>query len=112
MRLEKTILTNLTDDSALLTLLDSKIPQSVIIKNVSLPSSIKVLVVDSVVRNKLTNMRFIQLKVFNNHADWRTKEYISPKKEIIEIANNVLSDNKNKLTNSFLTTRQINSLAN
>lgn len=108
--MKQTMLTNLTNDSALLTLLDSKIPQSVIIKNFSLPSSVKFLVVDSVVRNKITDMRFIQLKVFNNHADWSTKEYISPKKEIIKIANKSLATNKNELTNSFLTTRQINFL--
>lgn len=67
--MEKTVLTDLTYDTVLLMLLDSKIPQSVIISRFSFPNLIQLLIVDSAVRNKMTGERFIQLNLVNHYVN-------------------------------------------
>jgi len=105
--LRQTVINKLSKNTVLLTLLDSRIPQSLIIKNIVLPEETKHVVVDTAVRNKLTNMRFIFLDVHEGKSDWSSRKYFIPSKEILYMANRQLSANKKELNKSFLTQREI-----
>lgn len=110
--MKQTVITKLSKDTVLLTLLDSKIPQSLIIKNIILPEEAKHVIVDTAVRNKLTSMRFVSLNVCERKSEWSSRKYITPSKEILCVANNKLAANKNELSKSFLTHREICEIVN
>ena len=102
------VLSNMSESKVLVTLLDSYMPQSIVIKNLKLSKNINKVLVDTVVRNRITDRRFIELKVMNGNTDWQSRKYITPPKDIIDIADNILSNHVEELENSFLTKRDIN----
>lgn len=104
------VIFNTSRNQVLVTLLDSYMPQSIIIKNLKLDKDINEVLVDTVVRNRITDRRFMELKVINGNTEWKSRRYISPSKEIVDIADNILSDHTKELENSFLTKREINRL--
>ena len=107
--MKQTVITKLSKDTVLLTLLDSKIPQSL---NIILPEEAKHVIVDTAVRNKLTSMRFVSLNVCERKSEWSSRKYITPSKEILCVANNKLAANKKELSKSFLTHREICEIVN
>ncbi|WP_414152254.1 type II toxin-antitoxin system RnlB family antitoxin [Limosilactobacillus reuteri] len=104
------VIFNTSRNQVLVTLLDSYMPQSIIIKNLKLDKDINEVLVDTVVRNRITDRRFMELKVINGNTEWKSRRYISPAKEIVDIADNILSHHTKELENSFLTKREINRL--
>lgn len=103
------VLTRLNLNSAMLSLLNSKIPQSIIIKSFVVPSKIDFLIVDTAVRNKFTDMRFMVLRVNpkTRRVDWNSKKYEKFSDVFVRRANKILVSNIEELQRSFLTKREI-----
>ncbi|MGL5899031.1 MAG: hypothetical protein ACRCZW_05095 [Lactobacillaceae bacterium] len=108
--MRQTVISKLTKNTVLLTLLDSKIPQSLIIKNIVLPKETDYVIVDTAVRNKLTNMRFMCLEVHERKSMWDSRKYFIPSEKILYFANNKLAANQKELNKSFLTRREISEI--
>lgn len=95
--------------TGLLVLLDSLVPQSLIIKSYIVPKNTKTLVIDTAVRNKLTDMRFMQCSINSetHKPDYATHKYIKPNTDVLNLANSIMRENKDILQKSFLTKREI-----
>ena len=101
------VISDLAKSTVLLTLLDSKIPQSLIIKNFVFPRHTKKVLVDTAVRNKLTEDRFMYLDVKDTKAVWESRKYVQPDTQIMRLANRQLGENRPELVKSFLTEGEI-----
>lgn len=99
--------TQIDQNTGLLTLLNSLIPQSIAIKDFNCPDGINYLVIDTAVRNKLTYRRFEAYPVKDNKAYHDKAHYVEPTDDVIELANQVMKKNKEILQKSFLTEREI-----
>lgn len=99
--------TRIDQNTGLLTLLNSLIPQSIAIKDFNCPDGINYLVIDTAVRNKLTYRRFEAYPVKDNKAYHDKVHYVEPTDDVIKLANQVMKKNKEILQKSFLTEREI-----
>ena len=99
----------LNKTTGLLVLLDSLVPQSIIIKNYIVDNNTKTLIIDTAVRNKLTNMRFMSCPInkATHKPIYNKYSYIKPNDTILYTANSIMHQNKDILQNSFLTAREI-----
>ena len=99
--------TQIDQNTGLLTLLNSLIPQSIAIKDFECPDGINYLIIDTAVRNKLTHRRFEAYPVKNNRAYHDKAHYVELTDDVIELANQVMKKNKKILQKSFLTEQEI-----
>lgn len=96
------------DEIGLLSLFDSLIPQSIAIKDFDCPKGIKFLIVDTVVRSKFTDQRFMVCPVENGKVMYDKHFYTDPDPKFFNLANDVMRKNREILKDSFLTKREIN----
>lgn len=99
--------TQIDQNTGLLTLLNSLIPQSIAIKDFNCPDGINYLIIDTAVRNKLTHRRFEAYPVKNNHVYRDKAHYVEPTQDVIKFADKIMKKNQDLLKTSFLTEREI-----
>lgn len=75
--------TQIDQNTGLLTLLNSLIPQSIAIKDFNCPDEINYLVIDTAVRNKLTYRRFEAYPVKDNKAYHDKVHYVEPTDDVM-----------------------------
>ena len=99
--------TQIDQNTGLLTLLNSLIPQSIAIKDFNCPDGINYLIIDTAVRSKLTHRRFEAYPVKDNKAYRDKAHYVEPTQDVIKFADNIMKKNKKILQKSFLTEQEI-----
>lgn len=103
------VTTEINDHTVLLTLLNSKIPQSIIIKNFTVSAKTRVLIVDTAVRNKLNDDRFMELPIDKDtrKPNWNLRKNVEVAGKTLQVADQVLANNPDSLRQSFMTKREI-----
>lgn len=103
------VTTEINDHTVLLTLLNSKIPQSIIIKNFTVSAKTRVLIVDTAVRNKLNDDRFMELPIDKDtrKPNWNLRKDVDVAGKTLQVADQVLANNPDSLRQSFMTKREI-----
>lgn len=101
--------TDINDHTVLLTLLNSNIPQSIIIKNFTVSAKIRILLVDTAVRNKLNDDRFMELPIDKDtrKPNWNLRKNVKVAGKTLQLADQALANNPDSLKHSFMTKREV-----